>query len=254
MELTGGTPEALALIKKLKLSGNLIDVYDRERIRSEKTPSLVTLEMMDEFDQEFGIDYHHHLLAIFVDDGVRAKELINIFPDFEEKFNDEVFKPTLILINLASKQIASLTRVRGGNIVFDFIPHSSGIRNLNSFDRTFFIDSKSEERFKIFIDLDYADVISELSGALERISYSDYNMVYREIDSGHIQEMLRSGPNKLGLYCKNSSDEDGLTREELDDQISQITDFEESLADGIEVFANFFPKRSINFENFYRND
>ena len=94
MRLTGGTPKALSLIQELKESGNLIDIYDRERIKATKNSSIVTLDMMDAFDKQYGTDYHHHLLAIFVDDNVDANKLIDVYPDFEEKFNNKVYKPT----------------------------------------------------------------------------------------------------------------------------------------------------------------
>ena len=61
MKPIGGTPQALALIQKLTASGNLIDIYDRERIKALKEPSIITLEMMDEFDNKYGTNYHHHL-------------------------------------------------------------------------------------------------------------------------------------------------------------------------------------------------
>ena len=262
MKPIGGTPQALALIQKLTASGNLIDIYDRERIKALKEPSIITLEMMDEFDNKYGTNYHHHLLAIFVDDAVVGEELIDVYSDFDEKFNNQVYKPNLIFINLFTKQIITYTRVRKGNVNSEFIPHPSGIKDTNSFDRTFFNDANWEERQEKFHGLDHADVIGHLSDALERISNADYNLVYREIDSGQIEEMLARGPNKHGVYIKDSwgdkesddEEEDGITQEELDDAKEEIEDLEIDLSDGIKTMADFFPQRSVEMENFLIDD
>ena len=121
MKLTGGTPRALALIKKLNASGNLIDVYDRDRIESNQNNSLVDLDMMDAFDKKYGTEYHHHLLAIFIDESISTKELLSVYPDFGEVFNDESIKPNLIFINLATQQILSVTK-KVGDVAESFIP------------------------------------------------------------------------------------------------------------------------------------
>jgi hypothetical protein len=258
MQLTGGTPKALLLIQELKESGNLIDIYDRERIKATKNSSIVTLDMMDTFDKKYGTDYHHHLLAIFVDDNVDANNLIDVYPDFEEKFNNRVYKPKLIFINLASRQISADTITRKGNVISDFVPHPIGIKGADDFDRMSFVDKYANERIELFEKLDYAGVMSQLLSALQQISNADYNLVYREIDSGHIQEMLAAGPNKHGLYVKDSwgtedeDDEDveGITEEELHYAIEEIEDLESDLSYGVKVIADFFPNRSIDYDNF----
>jgi hypothetical protein len=262
MKPTGGTPKALSLIEKLTATGNLIDIYDRERIKDLKTPTIVTLDMMNDFDKKYGTDYHHHLLALFIDDAVSGEELIDVYTDFDEKFNDKVYKPNLIFINLATQQIITYTRVRKGNVNSEFIPHPSRIKDSNSTERTFFTDTGWKERKEKFHQLDYADVIGHLSEALEQISNADYNLVFREIDSGHIEDMLARGPNKHGVYIKDSwgdkeSDdekEDGITQEELDEANEEINDLELDLSAGINTIADFFPQRSVEMENFLIND
>lgn len=257
----GGTPEAIALINQLKKSGNLIDVYDRERIQSEEAPYLVTSEMMDEFDKKYGTEYHHHLLAIFIDDSVDIQELISVYPDFAEVFNSEVYEPSLIFINLATQQVYACTRTRKGRTTNTFIPHPSGIKEIGSVLKSMYRDEHAEERNDILRKLDYAGVIDILDDALGTISSADYDLVYREIDSGHIQDMLARGPSKHGVYIKDSwgdeeddEQEDGITQDELDDAIEEIEDLESDLTDAIEVFSKFFPERAIELENFLRDD
>lgn len=262
MKLNGGTPAALALIKKLTDSGNLIDVYDRERIELEQEPYLVTLDMMNEFDKKHGTEYHHHLLAIFIDDGVDIKELISVYPDFAEVFNSEVHEPSLIFINLATQQVYACTRTRKGRTTNTFIPHPSGIKEIGSVAKSMYRDERAEERNDFLRKLDYAGVIDTLDDALGTISGADYDLVYREIDSGHIQDMLARGPNKHGVYIKDSwgdeeednEQEDGISQDELDDAIDEIEDLESSLSDGLETFSKFFPERAIDLDNFYRED
>lgn len=262
MKPNGGTQAALALIKKLKDSGNLIDVYDRDRIESEQDPYLVTLEMMNEFDKKHGAEYHHHLLAIFIDDGVDIKELISVYPDFAEVFNSEVYEPSLIFINLATQQVYACTRTRKGRTTNTFIPHPSGIKEIGSVTNGMFGDEHAEERNGLLKKLDFADVIDTLDDALGTISSADYDLVYREIDSGHIQDMLARGPNKHGVYIQDSWGdeerdnelEDGITQEELDEAIEEIEELESDLTDALEVFSKFFPERAIELENFLRDE
>lgn len=261
MKLNGGTPAALKLIKKLTDSGNLIDVYNIERIKSEKEPYLVTLEMMDKFDKAHGTQYHHHLLAIFIDESVNTNELITVYPDFAEVFNSQVYEPSLIFINLDSKQVYACTRTRKGRTSSTFIPHPSGIKEIGSVAKSIYTDEHAQERHELLRKLDYAGVIDTLEDALGTISGADYDLVYREIDSGHIQDMLARGPNKHGVYIKDSwgdeeddEQEDGITQDELDDAIEEIEDLESDLTDALEVFSKFFPERAISLENFLRDD
>jgi hypothetical protein len=262
MKLSGGTPAALKLIKELTDSGNLIDVYDRDRIKSEKQPELVTLEMMDEFDKKHGTEYHHHLLVIFIDEDVDSKKLISVYPDFSEVFNSQVYEPSLIFINLASQQVYSCTRARKGRTSSTFIPHPSGIKEIGSVEKSMYRDECAQERNELLRKLDFAGVIDILEDTLGTISSTDYDLVYREIDSGHIQDMLARGPNKHGVYIKDSwgdeeeddEQEDGITQDELDDAIEEIEDLESDLTNALEVFSKFFPERAIELENFLRDD
>ena len=269
MKLTGGTPRALALIKKLNASGNLIDVYDRDRIESNQNNSLVDLDMMEAFDKKYGTEYHHHLLAIFIDESISTKELLSVYPDFGEVFNDESIKPNLIFINLATQQILSVTK-KVGDVAESFIPHPSGIKDLSSFDRLMYVDKFMEKRNEEFRKLDFADVIDSLINALADISYANYNLVYREIDSGHIADMLSRGPNIHGLFTKepwdgmslvnydvdddDSEDQEGYTQLELNDALAQIESLSEDLDRGIDIFSKFFAKRPIDYDYFCSQD
>ena len=73
--------------------------------------------------------------------------------------------------------------------------------------------------------------------------------------------MIARGPNKLGIYIKESwgdeeedEQEDGITQDELDDAIEEIEDLESDLTDALEIFSKFFPERAIELENFLRDD
>ncbi len=261
MKLAGGTKKALTLLDKLRESGNLIDVYNLSWIRDKKNVSFITPQMLNEFDKKYGDEYHHHLLAIFIDDSVSGQELIDVYPDFDEKFNDQVFKPTLIFINLFSQQVLAITRVRKGNVVSDFVPHPSGIKDSNSFDRRCFIDKQYQARKNAMHQLDYANVINRLTTAMEQIAFADYNLVYREIDSGHIQDLLAKGPNRKGFYELAIWDEDEdssntklLSKRDLDFAINEIKELESTLQKGIDTIANFFPNRPVTFDDFVRDE
>ena len=123
-----------------------------------------------------------------------------------------------------------------------------------------YIDDLAQERNDLLRKLDYASVIDIFENMLATIASSDYDLVYREIDSGHIQDMLSRGPNKHGVYIKESwgdeeedEQEDGITQDELDDAIEEIEDLESDLTDALEIFSKFFPERAIELENFLRD-
>jgi len=74
--------------------------------------------------------------------------------------------------------------------------------------------------------------------------------------------MLARGPNKHGVYIKDSwgdkesddDEEDGITQEELDDAKEEIEDLELDLSAGIKTIADFFAQRSVEMENFLIDD
>jgi hypothetical protein len=59
---------AIALFEKLKSSGHLIDVYDFDRVNSDKSDDApFSISDTEGFDEHFGLSYRNHLFAIFVD-------------------------------------------------------------------------------------------------------------------------------------------------------------------------------------------
>ena len=265
MKPTGGTPKALSLIEKLTATGNLIDIYDRERIKALKTPTIVTLDLMNDFDEKYGTDYHHHLLALFIDDAVSGEELIDVYPEFQETFNLDNYQPVLIFFNLDIQKICVITRRRKGNVAAELLPKSIDSKNLISSNQVHFVDESLKYRLGDFFKLDFADTVLSLSIAFEKIANADYNLVYRDLDSQLIEEMLAKGPNKFGRYINKSwsdneddddddDEDDGFSLEELEEANSEIKELDENLSLGIETIGNFFHMRQISYDNFATDD
>ena len=63
MKITGGAREALALIEKLKASGDLIDVYSKEWM-AKANNNTFNVKEFDALVKKYSDDFAHHLLVI----------------------------------------------------------------------------------------------------------------------------------------------------------------------------------------------
>lgn len=232
-----GSSTAFALIKKLKSSGHLIDVYDFDRVNSDKSDDApFSTSDLEGFDEDYGLDYRNHLLAIFIDEDLDVRELINLYPPFSSHFESVAFTPHLIFINLKSQSILVVKLTGRGRVGSFLLPHTDA-----DFDK--------------FQELDYAGVVYSLTDALTRIAEADYNMVYSEIDEGHIQQADAEGPDSEGMYLvgTHGDDGEGITAKELSLAKSELENHKNFLDDGLYEFRRFFPLRKIQIENFVQN-
>jgi hypothetical protein len=234
MSKKNGSPAAIALIEKLKFSGHLIDVYDFDRVKSDNSDDApFSCADLEEFDEEYGLNYRHHLLAIFVDEELDTKELIKLYPPLSTHFESNSFNPHLIFINLVIRSVMVVKLIGRGRVESYLLPNTN-------------VD------FDKFQELDHASVINNLTDALKEIADADYNMVYTEIDEGHIQEAEAEGPDSDGMYLVGSHGDDGegITASELATAKSELEIYTNSLDDGLYEFRIFFPLRKIQFDNF----
>ena len=234
MSKTNGSPAAIALIEKLKFSGHLIDVYDFDRVKSDNSEDApLSPEQLQEFDEEYGLNYRNHLLTIFVDAELDTNELIKLYPPLSSHFESNSFIPHLIFINLVVRSVMVVKLIGRGRIESYLLPNTN-------------VD------FDKFQELDHASVIYNLTDALKEIADADYNMVYTEIDEGHIQEAEAEGPDSDGMYLVGSHGDDGegITASELATAKSELEIYTNSLDDGLYEFRIFFPLRKIQFDNF----
>ena len=120
-----GSSTAIALIKKLKSSGHLIDVYDFDRVNSDKSDDApFSTSDLEGFDEDYGLDYRNHLLAIFIDEDLDVRELINLYPPFSSHFDSVAFTPHLIFINLKSQSILVVKLIGRGRVGSFLLPHT----------------------------------------------------------------------------------------------------------------------------------
>jgi hypothetical protein len=225
---------AIALIEKLKSSGHLIDVYDFDRVNSDKSDDApFTTSDLEGFDEDYGLNYRNHLLAIFVDKDLDVRQLINLYPPFSSHFESVSFTPHLIFINLKSQSIIVVKFTGRGRVGSFLLPNTD-----TDFDK--------------FQELDYAGVVYSLTDALTRIAEADYNMVYTEIDEGHIQQADAEGPDSDGMYLvgTHGDDGEGITAKELSLAKSELENHKNFLDDGLYEFRRFFSLRKIQFDNF----
>jgi hypothetical protein len=237
MSEINGSPSAVALIQKLKSSGHLVDVYDFHRVSTEKSEDLLfSASDMEGFDEDFGLNYRNHLLAIFVDEEFDTKELINLYPPFALHFSSNSFAPHLIFINLYTRSALVVKLIGRGLISSHLLPDENA--DLNKFQ-----------------ELDHAGVIYCLTDSFKNIAEADYNMVYTEIDEGHIQQADSEGPDADGMYLVGShgDDQEGITASELASAKAELEQRNILIDDGLYEFRRIFPLRKIEFENFAKN-
>jgi hypothetical protein len=237
MSQINGSPAAIALIGKLKSSGHLIDVYDLNRVSSARSEEVsFSKSDMAGFDEDFGLSYRNHLLAIFVDQELDTEELINLYPPFASHFNANCFTPHLLFINLVARSVMVVKLIGHGRVGSYFLPNE-------------------DTDLEVFQELDHAGVIDCLSDSLSNIAEADYSMVYTDIDEGHIQQADAEGPDEDGMYLNGTHGDDGegITAHELAIAKSELEHKNNLLDDGLYEFRRFFPLRKIEFENFVQD-
>jgi len=162
-----------------------------------------------------------------------TNELIELYPPLSTHFESNSFNPHLIFINLIIRSVIVVKLIGRGRVESYLLPNTN-------------VD------FDKFQKLDHASVIKNLTDALKEIADADYNMVYTEIDEGHIQEAEAEGPDSDGMYLVGSHGDDGegITASELATAKSELEIYTNSLDDGLYEFRIFFPLRKIQFDNF----
>jgi hypothetical protein len=234
MKVKNGSPAAISWIQKLKSSGHLVDIYDFDRLASDQSDHLpLETSDLEGFDEEFGTSYRNHLLAVFIDDELDLKELTKLYPPLSKHFDSDTYTPHLIFINLMMQSLMVVKLFGKGRVGSVMLP-----------------DSESDQAK--FTELDYAGVVERLTDALTSIAEADYNMVYSEIDEGHIQQADEDGPDADGMYLvgTHGDDGEGITIDELKQAKNELENYSNSLDDGLCEIRKFFPKRNIDFDNF----
>jgi hypothetical protein len=237
MSQINGLPAAMALIGKLKSSGHLIDVYDLNRVSSvESGDAFFSKSDMEGFDEDFGLSYRNHLLAVFVDQELDTEELINLYPPFASHFIAGSFTPHLLFVNLVARSVMVVKLIGNGRVGSYLLPNE-------------------DADLEAFQELDHAGVICCLSESLANIAEADYRMVYTEVDEGHIQQADAEGPDEDGMYLvgTHGDDGEGITAEELAIAKSELEHKNNLLNDGLYEFRRAFPLRKIEFENFVQD-
>ncbi|BDT75803.1 hypothetical protein [Polynucleobacter sp. KF022] len=210
MKISGGTSAALDLIKRLKESGHLIDVYSKEWM-SKANNAAFNEKVFDKLVKLHGDRFTHHLLVVSLSDYNKEIEqgFLDVYPRLSKVLSDGVHLPNFLFINLYTQQLLVV-----------------GLGRKNSF-------------FAIPVDVD-------LSLDMSNLSQNSYIKEFTALDcSGVIDEICRS-VEALGIcFCEYedlyASQDDDLSEDEqaeLEDQMSEVFERQAKMRD---VIANYFP-------------
>lgn len=164
MNIHDGTPQAMNLIKELKAKCLLVDFYDQTFQRGLGKYPLINDDRFSKLDGEQGTDYRRHLLGIYIPPGFDSKNLLKVYPPLKSIFQDKVYPPVFIFLNLAIQKVWVIKQSRKGSaIIVD-------INDGNTYDEEIFRPGMPPNEFLL---LDHAGVVRDLYKALERITRAD---------------------------------------------------------------------------------
>jgi len=245
----GGTNQAISFIEKYKKTKQVVDFYTAEHIQSlDPATSSISIEDLEKFDAENGIQYRSHLLTIYIGDSNTEliEDLSNLYLPFKRLFSLKsdhgswLHSPDFLIINLITREILCVGLGRK-NRSFDFELHRYlSLRTTNdeknillpSFDGTKSVDCSDE-----FFALDHHSVSKKIITTVEELGE-----VYYEYDNlpGNSDVMVTR--KKDGLYYLDDFDDaDGMTKNEVKELENEYKNCSESIDDSLNLLKEFFP-------------
>lgn len=247
MKITKGTPQAMEFLDLLKKEGNLVDVYSQEFFDRQPTydedPSTPfhknDMEYIDEMeaDPDEVTKPKNHLLFIFLDEYKRdlIDKLLALYPQLAKHF-DGFHKPDFIFLNLYTKQMLCVGFGRK-NSIFAYDPMYEA--HIDFFGNTGTGDAR--QYISKFTEHDYYDLLADFAEALEQLSQAMFQYAHLPYDEYAINIALDDGPKSDGLYYVDG-DNEGLTKEEIEEFLEQYTDCQNRGDDALKVINAFFPQ------------
>jgi hypothetical protein len=218
MKITGGTTEALALIKKLKASGHLIDVYSKEWMTKANNTTFNAKEF-DVLVKKYSDDFAHHLLVVSVEkynDEINGL-FIKIYPRLEKVLSGYVHRPNFLFINLFTQQLLAVGLGRKNNLFAIPLDEDISLDMSDLFENSY---------IKKFTSLDHKNVLTEICK-----SVADLGICFCEHED---------------FFISQDDDLSEDEQNEIDDQVAALFEKQEKLTNLIKNYFPDFDETEIN--------
>lgn len=253
MAYAGGTEAVKEFIKKYTERGLLVDVYSPKWLDTHESFPYFNVDDLDEYQERSGGACEGHLLVLFTDNENRELEadLLNIYSPFEKIFGENIrrHKPDLLFINLATKQILCMGLGRKNQFfcyqLQDDIPELRETVLLNallgwyksSMTNPSSDDLATQSFISNFVGYDYANIVANLTEALEDFGESASVRDHLPLNDDEIESILNNGPDANGLYLV---DDEEMTEEEVKKIQAKFADSNARTREHLETFEEFF--------------
>ena len=246
---SGGTPEAMAFLKKYKKSRHVVDFYSDEYIKKiDPDESSITIEKLKSFDIDHGTSYRGHMIAIYIGDQnqMMIEELSKIYLPIKRiltlkgLFETWAYKPSLLLVNLATKEILCVGLGKLNRIFyFELHKYLEYQTTNNEANKALFNPSNvSTDCSPEFFQLDFYNIAKTTLKEVEHIGKLYYG--YLHLD-GNAEVWVTLNEDD-GLYYFDDFNLDGMTLEEVNELKMQYENYQEWIQDCTSELKIFFPK------------
>jgi len=254
MKITKGTNEAEKLLERLRVDGELVDVYSQSFFQ--RQPSIdedpyapFSSDGMDyvedlENDPDGDVFPKGHLLFIFLNDykpEIR-QALSSVYPPLENLLDNGKHNPDFLILNLYTQQMLCVGLGRKNRL---FVIDAATQEPINAFglighgDHDDYIDKFTEHDCYETVS-DFLHAVHDLGQAM---SASDNVHPYGDC----LEHTLDAGPGDDGLfYIKSWDDEllddEGYSREDLTDMVDRYRQSQEAEETALKMVRVFFPQ------------
>lgn len=265
MAYTGGTQAVQDFIKKYTEQGLLVDVYSREWLTAHDTFPYVTVDDIDDYQEQSLGACEGHLLILFTDNENQELEadLRAIHKPFEIVFGENIrqHKPDLLFINLATKQILCMGLGRKNRFFcyqlkedISSLSETALLNSLLGWHKNSMLnptqdDLETQSFITNFTKFDYANIVANLTEALEDFGEQASVWDHLPLNEDEIDNILDSGPQANGLYLVEDEE---MTEEEVKNLQVEFANSNARTREHLDTFEVFFGE--IPWENLSTGD
>lgn len=253
MAYTGGTKAVKDFIQKYTERGLLVDVYSRNWLKAHEEFPYVSIDELDDYQEQSGGGCEGHLLVLFTgrDTTELETDLLKIHKPFGKVFGEHIrlHKPDLLFINLATKQILCMGLGRKNQFFcYQLKEDVSQLRDtalLNSllgWYRTSMTnpsadDLETQSFISNFVKFDYANIVANLTVALEDFGEQASIWDHLPLNDDEIENILDKGPEANGLYLV---DDEEMTEGEVKNIHNELVESNARSREHLDTFEDFF--------------
>lgn len=263
MKITEGTKQTEELFRSLADDGDLVDVYsksfyDRQPSYKDDPSADFNKEGFEylleecENNPECEIKPLNHLLFIHVDDYKKdvRQALIDVYEPLANLIDNGKHNPDFLLINLYTRQVLCVGFGRKNRL---FIIDAETGESVNAFgllgglhSSALFVDEDGGYMDR-FTEHDIYETVSDFLHALYTLSVAMFSYDNMAGNQEQIENTIEAGPNENGVYQlinwdDEIIDEEEYSKEQMDDMLKEINEYQADEDESMRVINIFFPQ------------